>query len=690
MVQIGGVMAEPLQGKQTWTGVLEYQFGDSPDHKIAFARYFLYVGEETRMELLFDVPPWHGYWGKQVVVEGTAEVTAQAETMPTIRVSGISLAAGGEVTSAAVTGTRNVILLLVKFRGDSQEPHTPSRYTDTIFNPSTGNTVNSFYMANSWGQLGWTATVTNWMTGMDYKTTYANCASGICADLNHLFDDAVALGVAAGVNFALYDNIAIVTNNDLDCCAAGGERTYNGKTYGVVWEPPWSAQVGTFVHELGHSIGLPHSGWVYYDYDSPWDAMSQGDQIYNRIRCGAYTSRNYNNLTWPIFCPTPADIIAPYKDLVGWIDEAHLLTVPAGGSAAGVPVDSLAAPLSSAYKMIKVCVPGYDCTGGGEQATYYTVEARTRYGFDRYLGLPDSSVGRLDPPNQGGVIIHYYDWTHSSFVGGHCFHINEPGPAYPVDNFNVVPPPHYNTERCSDTTGRYATLTGLYYADYDPGQFVSLGASTTVGVVSSSTAGGITTYLVDINTPPRYSANFRQTGIPIGITWGVTVGGTRRTTAKSDAISWPLLSAVEYQYDSSVVVSLVGSYVCTSGCSGSVSGPGTVTATYRYQPFIATRNLRPSIISLTPDVASPQKVGSTITWTCRASDPENDPIQYRFQIQVAGGSWVTVQNWSKSNVYIWTPPIAGSYNVRCQVIDGKHLSILGYDAVRTVYDYRIL
>ena len=41
-------------------------------------------------------------------------------------------------------------------------------------------------------------------------------------------------------------------------------------------------------------------------------------------------------------------------------------------------------------------------------------------------------------------------------------------------------------------------------------------------------------------------------------------------------------------------------------------------------------NLPPAVGSLAPDQASPQVVGATVTFTATASDPENDPLQYRF------------------------------------------------------------
>ena len=43
-------------------------------------------------------------------------------------------------------------------------------------------------------------------------------------------------------------------------------------------------------------------------------------------------------------------------------------------------------------------------------------------------------------------------------------------------------------------------------------------------------------------------------------------------------------------------------------------------------------NESPSITSLTADLASPQILGTTVTWTAEASDPESDPVSYRFLV----------------------------------------------------------
>jgi hypothetical protein len=60
--------------------------------------------------------------------------------------------------------------------------------------------------------------------------------------------------------------------------AAPGALSLDGqtRTYGMNWNASW-AGLGTSIHELGHSLGLPHSSSTYGRvYDSRWDVMSAG------------------------------------------------------------------------------------------------------------------------------------------------------------------------------------------------------------------------------------------------------------------------------------------------------------------------------------------------------------------------------------------------------------------------------
>ncbi len=73
------------------------------------------------------------------------------------------------------------------------------------------------------------------------------------------------------------------------------------------------------------------------------------------------------------------------------------------------------------------------------------------------------------------------------------------------------------------------------------------------------------------------------------------------------------------------------------------------------KPPIAV-NKPPVVNSLTPDKTSPQYTGTVITWTAVASDPENDPLLYKFFLSGpgTGDQWTEETKWVSGNTWVWT------------------------------------
>ena len=87
-------------------------------------------------------------------------------------------------------------------------------------------------------------------------------------------------------------------------------------------------------------------------------------------------------------------------------------------------------------------------------------------------------------------------------------------------------------------------------------------------------------------------------------------------------------------------------------------------------------NQPPTCIALMPDLPQPQVCGMEIIWTACAFDPEGDELWYRFLLDGPGteGFMPIVQDWSKSNEWIWRPDERDiGYNLICvDVKDGYH------------------
>jgi hypothetical protein len=83
----------------------------------------------------------------------------------------------------------------------------------------------------------------------------------------------------------------------------------------------------------------------------------------------------------------------------------------------------------------------------------------------------------------------------------------------------------------------------------------------------------------------------------------------------------------------------------------------------------APENQPPVINGLLPGRESPQEIGSIITWTAMASDPENDPLLFQFSL-----NGYVVSDWSDSSIWSWTTTSddIGENQIEVRVRDGKH------------------
>ncbi len=485
-------------------------------------------GKQLRLDLQGRENAALRHFGKRVHAKGRKKAIAG---QPGLDVDSLSAAIvpmkAAAAEGAPAVGTKKVLYLLAKFSDDVAVPHPPQFYND-LNNPDVPPvdslipaTINGFYKKTSWNQFAWNGDVggtggvpaTGWLTLPHSKAYYAPCGwSSACANLTALANDAMSAGAAAGISYASYDNINLVLSNDLDCCAWGGSHSYGGKTFGFTWEPPWGQETGTYAHELGHSLGLPHSGWVYFAYDSPWDVMSMAHRAASQTLCGSYASANDSYATSTLYCDEPGDgFIAAHKDVLGWIPIANQV-VTDDTSAVTATLDGQALALGEPAKMIKVCLTGEPCSGSS--AHYLTVEARVKA-----LG-PDSQFDN-GIPGEGVVIHDFQDARGSIGIGNACFFNSSSGWAVPID---ATPGDYDNAPTCSHSARAFPDYE-LYNAQWLPGQeYVDAVRKLRISVLSRTGSS------FDVRVSPLLADVGNVTAVPgnteVTLTWAAAAGAT--------------------------------------------------------------------------------------------------------------------------------------------------------------------
>lgn len=93
-------------------------------------------------------------------------------------------------------------------------------------------------------------------------------------------------------------------------------------------------------------------------------------------------------------------------------------------------------------------------------------------------------------------------------------------------------------------------------------------------------------------------------------------------------------------------------------------------------------NSPPSLIDLTAEPSSPQAPGAIITWTANASDPNNDPIYYKFLLNGIKHT----KEWTENNKWNWVTldVDSGTNYITVLIKDEKHANGNDFDS-RTNY-----
>ncbi len=292
---------------------------------------------------------------------------------------------------------RPYAIILCKFSDVPDEPLSVSRYEAMYANGFGG--ADDFYREVSDGRINIQGTrVYGWYTLPRARSSYVVNDQ---ANLTQLFNDCTRQA-DPDVDFRQVVGMAMHFNAFLDCCSWGGSRTATldgvTKTFATMWNASW-ARAGTSWHEMGHSVGLPHSGGPYgRTYDSVWDVMSASTS-------GRYLNRDFGF--------GGAHFIGYHKNLLGLIPAGRRVTLT-NSEWRGVVEQH--ARNANGTGTVLVMVPVADPMRFGQG---YTIELRGKTGYD--LRLPRAALiihsivpGRAEPaqlvdgdgdgdPNDDGV-----------------------------------------------------------------------------------------------------------------------------------------------------------------------------------------------------------------------------------------------------------------------------------------------
>jgi M6 family metalloprotease-like protein/uncharacterized repeat protein (TIGR01451 family) len=369
---LAGVAVDSAESPDTVRGTASVMVADSPSTGRAIYMIEMGAGAGRVTTYLENPPTFEARCNQILAVSGYR----LGQTM-----AGTYLKVEQAVTSTcSPLGVQNVAVLLVKAPGVATPAVTNAQIQDAIFG-TTGDTVNNFFVENSYGLTSLTGSVFGWFT---LDRTYA------CNELGAIVASAIAAADST-VDLRNYQRLVVISA--ASPCAVGylGCLTLNSPLYGpftasAVWAglqsfdvPGLSTTKRTINHEFGHNLELMHSRSLKYS-----DRPLGPDRLL--AQSGEYGD-DYSTMGG-----LRGHYPASQKLLLGWLPSSSVQTVTASGTYTVAPLES-ASPSTRALKIKRNL----------HSNEYLWVEYRQN------TGTVDSQFPAGSASVYSGALIHYED-----------------------------------------------------------------------------------------------------------------------------------------------------------------------------------------------------------------------------------------------------------------------------------------
>lgn len=199
------------------------------------------------------------------------------------------------------------------------------------------------------------------------------------------------------------------------------------------------------------------------------------------------------------------------------------------------------------------------------------------------------------------------------------------------------------------------------------------------GLATGVAAGGPVTITATSGTISG-TASLTVTAAPLVLTSitvspttsSIAVGHTQQFTAvglDQNGITLATQPTFSWTSNNAAVTSVNGSTGLATGVAA--GGPATITATSGTisgtASLTVTANSQPTVTAIP---AQTVQVGSTLTFTVSATDPDNDPLVYGLDSAAPAGATIG----SLNGAFSWTPTATGTFTFNISVFDGFHAS----------------